>query len=649
MKKSKIFLIMIILAVFSALINGYFYGTADTATRSVLIKIILDPALYKNDVMASQAPTFYTYVHYLFSPFYRLFGIEPVLFFAHLAGIFFAFVAVFYISNSLFKNEKAAFLSVLLLLVAKPSMGADTFRSFFVESELALPLLLFAFLFMVKKRYFVSFALNGIAANIHPTTAIPTFGMLFLYMMFNYKKVGVKKISYSAIIFLLSASPMLLWILLQKSSVRLIGSDFWFSLMKLVGKHNIVPTFWFASRIYIERWIRFFVFFALILVALKHKPNKNEHKAIMSLFYVFVLLLFTALIAALIPLPLIMNIELFRGTMWITFFGAMYLSNYLLKEYSKSDLLSRLILIGLGSSFFISNFKGVFIFLILLLADRFRKTKIVSIPAFIVGLSALALSATATFFPGIPIIFALKLGVLPFYTILSSIIAMLLLGIFDAKTSIKAKNLLIIFFILFMLLFTSFSAINLRKLLDDPYYGGAIYELSMMPATKPNPLSFNGFKQILNEPGKYITHNVQYPYIFPKNDWETLQLWVNKNTKRDDIIITPPYLSGFRLNSERAIVGEWVEVILSNVNEDFAVKIWERMTDLCNSEIFGHCDGEYGYTCSQFCKEQYSKLDEDYFRKMAKKYNAGYVVVEKPKILDFSQAYENGSYRIYKV
>ena len=63
----------------------------------------------------------------------------------------------------------------------------------------------------------------------------------------------------------------------------------------------------------------------------------------------------------------------------------------------------------------------------------------------------------------------------------------------------------------------------------------------------------------------------------------------------------------------------------------------------------GHCDGEYGYTCNQFCREQYSRLDEAYFKKLAKKYNAGYAVVEKTKTLGFNLAYENDGYRIYKI
>ncbi|MBS3158889.1 hypothetical protein J4206_06400, partial [Candidatus Woesearchaeota archaeon] len=65
MKKGKILLIMLALTVFSVIINGYFYGTADTALRAAMIKSRLDPALYKNDLMISQASTLYTYVHHL--------------------------------------------------------------------------------------------------------------------------------------------------------------------------------------------------------------------------------------------------------------------------------------------------------------------------------------------------------------------------------------------------------------------------------------------------------------------------------------------------------------------------------------------------------------------------------------------------------
>ncbi len=645
----KILCIIFILAVFSVFINGYFYGGADSALRSTIIKKMLDPTLYKNDLMVGQSSTFYTYVHYLLMPFYRLFGIETVSFFSYLLGHFFSYIAVFCLAKFLFKDNKVALLSVILLMVNKPAMGGETFRPYFLESEFALPVLLFAFMFMLKKRYLISSFLAGIAVNLHITSAMPAFGILFIYMLFNYKKIGIKTIAYSAVVFIFGALPMLLWILLQKSSMQLIMPEFILNVMKLTLVHHFFPLTWFTNKIYIERWIRFFAFFAAFLVAFKYKPEKGMHKAVKTFFYGLVILLLGVIFFTyIIPQPLIMNLQFFRSTKWIMFFGAIYLSNYLVKEYSKAGLASKMILAGLGSSFFISNFKGVLIFLILLMADRFRNTKIASIPAFTAGLAALALAAISTFYPSLPFISQLKIGLLPFFIILFTIMIAFVLEILNWKIVVSTKKLIAALSLLLILVFASFGMTSLRWS-KYPFGGDAVFELSLTGAAQSNAISLAAFKRILTEPRKYITHNVQYLYEFPRNEWEDLQLWVNKNTNKEDTLITPVNLAGFRLYSERTIVGEWLEVVLSTVNEDYARKIWERMGNMCNSEIFGHCEGEYGYRCTDFCGEQYNGLDENYFMKLSKKYSAGYVVVEKPKALKFKLAYENEKYRVYKV
>lgn len=646
----KIFFIIFILTVFSVLINGYSQGTADNAMRGVMIKTKIDSSIYQNDLMASQAPFFYTHLHSIMVPFIRIIGLEAALFIFRFFGLFFSYIAVFYLSKFLFKDNRTALLSVILLLVIKPSMGGETFRPMFVESDIALPLLLFAFFFMLKKRYLLSALLAGIAVNIHITSALPTFGILFLYMLFSYKKIGFRNISCALLVFLAGASPMLISILIKKSSVSLIASSFLLGIMKLSLVHHFFILEWFTSRIYIDRWIRFFVFFAAYIVALKYKPRKEYHGAIIKFFYALLILLITTLFFTyVIPQPLIMNLQMFRITSWIPFFGAIYLSNYLVQGYKKSNLLSRLALVGLGSSYFITNFKGVLIFLILIFAGKFRKIKFIHLILAVTGLSALALSAIATFNPYLPLISPLKMGTLPLFIILFSIAAGFVLESLKGRLKPSTVNITIAAAILVVLLFASLGITSLRAPLQDTFYGGSVYELSFTGAVSPNPISLESFSQILVNPKKYITHNVQFGYEFPRNSWEDVQLWANRNTDKNDIIITPPNFAGFRYYSERAVVAEWLDIILSTVNEEYGKEIWERLKDVCNSPIIGQCEGEYGYTCSRFCGEQYSKLDEAYLRYLAQKYNAGYIVVEKPRSLKFKQAYENNGFRVYKI
>lgn len=645
----KVFLIILLLTLFSVLINSYYYGIGDSALRSTFIKSIIDKSLYKDDLFVSQEPYFYTFVHYALLPFYVFFGIENVSFFAFFIGRFFSYIAVFYLSKFLFKDNKVAMLSVFLLLIARPAMGGESFRSYYLEGELTLPILIFAFMAMIGKRYLLSSFLTGMAVNLHITTAMPAFGIILIHMVFNYKKIGIKIIARFLAVFLTSASPMLLWIYFHKASVQFFVSDFLMKLMKLIVVHHFFILSWFTSPIYIERWIRFFVFFAAYLVAMKYKPSVYKHKAVITLFFGLVILLFSTIIFTyIIPQPLIMNLQFFRSTLWISFFGSMYLSNYIVKEYQKPDLALRLVLIGIGSSFFIANFKALLVFLIFLLALKYRNKVIIAAPLFLLALLGLCLSVLSTFKLLPHYIGAFKLGTLPFYVILFSISLGLIFEIF--KNKIKIKETFLFFSILFILIVTSLGAISLKKsLVRYPYFGSGTFEIIFTPAFISNPASFDSIRKIAADPRGYITHSVQYLYRFPRNGWEDIQVWASKNTNKDDIFITPPDMDGFRLHSERSTVGEWHDVILSTVNEDYAKKIWERMNDLCNSEIFGHCQGEYGYTCNQLCGDQYRKLDEKYFTQLARKYGAKYIVIEKPKALNFNLVYENNEYRAYRV
>jgi hypothetical protein len=200
-----------------------------------------------------------------------------------------------------------------------------------------------------------------------------------------------------------------------------------------------------------------------------------------------------------------------------------------------------------------------------------------------------------------------------------------------------------------ILLFTALGMVSLRYEIPYPYMGSAPFEFPLQALSHPNPLGISSLIRVIGNPGPYLSHSINYLHPFPRNAFEDAQWWASTYTGINELFITPPYLTGFRIYSERSIVGEWNDVILSTANEDFTRKIMERMSSLCDSPIFGKCDGEYGYTCTLHCRDGYTALDGGKFLAIAKKYGARYVVVEKTQKLDFDLAYENDGFRIYKV
>lgn len=62
--------------------------------------------------------------------------------------------------------------------------------------------------------------------------------------------------------------------------------------------------------------------------------------------------------------------------------------------------------------------------------------------------------------------------------------------------------------------------------------------------------------------------------------WRDVQQWAQQNTPAAAVFVTPPYYYGFRIESERPIVGEWKDGTQQYFSVPFTAVWWERMNDL---------------------------------------------------------------------
>jgi hypothetical protein len=62
--------------------------------------------------------------------------------------------------------------------------------------------------------------------------------------------------------------------------------------------------------------------------------------------------------------------------------------------------------------------------------------------------------------------------------------------------------------------------------------------------------------------------------------WRDVQDWVRLNTPKDAVVLTPPQGTGFRVFSERTIVGEWKDGTQQYFDEGFAKDWGQRMAAL---------------------------------------------------------------------
>ena len=129
----------------------------------------------------------------------------------------------------------------------------------------------------------------------------------------------------------------------------------------------------------------------------------------------------------------------------------------------------------------------------------------------------------------------------------------------------------------------------------------------------------------LNLAGYKNLNNIQFPK--QKNDWIDLQIWANNNTNVNAIFLVPPDQTGFRIFSNRPIVGDIKDGAVVMYSSVYAKKWSDLMIDLST----------------------YGNFNESDFENLNSKYHFDYLVTQRTKRLSFEKVYENTSFAIYKI
>lgn len=116
--------------------------------------------------------------------------------------------------------------------------------------------------------------------------------------------------------------------------------------------------------------------------------------------------------------------------------------------------------------------------------------------------------------------------------------------------------------------------------------------------------------------------------------WRDVQGWARQNTPTTATFITPPYYYGFRVESERPVVGEWKDGTQQYFSVPFTVTWWQRMQDL-------HAAGA--------SDTRYNDLSAAEVTAVAQKYQAPFAVFFSDKTLPFTTVYSNQWFRVYQV
>ena len=118
--------------------------------------------------------------------------------------------------------------------------------------------------------------------------------------------------------------------------------------------------------------------------------------------------------------------------------------------------------------------------------------------------------------------------------------------------------------------------------------------------------------------------------------WADVQFVARDISDTDDLFIVPPLRNDFYHYSLRAVLGDSAEgSTLIFLDNRFTEEWFERMNDL-------------GWTKTYNAEEGFNKLSTEDITRVALKYNARFVVTEKPKQFELPIIYENSRFILYR-
>ncbi len=122
-----------------------------------------------------------------------------------------------------------------------------------------------------------------------------------------------------------------------------------------------------------------------------------------------------------------------------------------------------------------------------------------------------------------------------------------------------------------------------------------------------------------------IKDRLQFPK--GKSDWMDVQIWAKVNTRPQDVFLVPPDATGFRIFSERPIIGDIKDGAAVIYSPVYAKQWYKRMSKL----------------------SEYPNLDKQHVKNLKSELSFDYMVTKKGQKLNYDIVYNNSSFTVYKI
>lgn len=204
--------LFVILAAAAIAIVGYHFGTFDQIVHVPFLRAMADSELYPGDAFVNLRSRHYSFFWRPFVPLVRSGHLEEAMAATHFIATYLTFWAFWSLSKALYDRPAAALVAVLCLVFPHVGfLGFPIIEFSLLNRTFVLPFLLFSVILFLRGRVVLAFLLLGAMYNLHLLSVHFALAMLLALGVAWRDRVGLRALLLGAAVFLVAASPVLLW------------------------------------------------------------------------------------------------------------------------------------------------------------------------------------------------------------------------------------------------------------------------------------------------------------------------------------------------------------------------------------------------------------------------------------------------------
>lgn len=296
----------------------------DQAVQLPVVYEYGDSSLFEGDVLLEASDSYVTFFYPTLGYLSRYVSLKAVMFALYVLTTLVTISAVYQVGEILFPNSYVGLIAVIFWMSYLPNLGGDYIHSPFVtHSTLAIALVLWAVVLILRKQYAAVALLLGFTANINAMTALfGTFMWCFALLLtpreWSWRLIRIPVLEG------LTALPVLIWRLSQPlgqenagssidTFVEIMRTRLWYAIFPL----SLHPVLWAGTALMLGLFIYTWRY---------GKPQ--QHDFVWKMMGGVALLgLVGGFFSEIVPVEFVMQLQLIRSTWLINFFIIFYIAN----------------------------------------------------------------------------------------------------------------------------------------------------------------------------------------------------------------------------------------------------------------------------------------------------------------------------------